>query len=67
MNLGTFLQIVNEGLVPDLLRARGKSICGDRNINEEDYEHNGHNLTITTPRLRWIPTRVHTSWPRQEA
>jgi hypothetical protein len=24
------------------------------------------NLAITTPRLRWLSTRTHMSWPRQE-
>jgi hypothetical protein len=22
---------------------------------------------VTTPRLRWLPTRAHTNWPRQES
>jgi hypothetical protein len=27
---------------------------------------NGRNLALTTPRLRWLPTRAHMSWPHQE-
>jgi hypothetical protein len=44
----------DERLGPDLPRGRGKSFGGDRN------------LAFTTPRLRWLPTRLHMSWPHRE-
>jgi hypothetical protein len=60
------LMVHDERLDPDLLRDRGKSIYEDLNIDEEGSEKNYQNLVITTLRLRWLPTRMHTSWPRQE-
>jgi hypothetical protein len=44
---------------PDLLRGTGKSIGGDLNVDDQTR-------AVTTPRLRWLPTRAHTNWLRQE-
>jgi hypothetical protein len=60
------LKVPNERLDPDLLRGRGKSIDGDLDVDEEGSEQNDQNLAITTPRLHWLPTCVHMSWPHQE-
>jgi hypothetical protein len=56
----------DEKLVLDLPRGRGKSIGGDLDVDQEGSEQINRNLTITTPWLCWLPTRVHTSCPHQE-
>jgi hypothetical protein len=58
--------LYDERLVPDRLRGRRKSLDGDLNVDEEDSQQNKRNSAITTPRLCWLPTHAHTSWPRQE-
>jgi hypothetical protein len=56
----------NERLVHDLPRGIAKLIDEDLNVDEEGFEQNDQNLTITTTRLYWLSTHVHMSWPRQE-
>jgi hypothetical protein len=57
---------LDERLVSNLLRGRDKRVDGDLDVDEEGSEQNNQNLAITTPRLRWLPTRAHTSWPCQK-
>jgi hypothetical protein len=50
----------------DLLRGSGKSIGVDLDVDEEGSEQIYRTLVITTPRLCWLPTCTHMSWPHQE-
>jgi hypothetical protein len=56
----------DERLVPNNLRGRGKSIGRDLDVDEKGSEQINYNIAITTPQLCWLPTCVHTSWPRQK-
>jgi hypothetical protein len=45
---------------PDLPRGMDKSIGGDLDIDDEGSETvSVQTRAVTTPRLRWLPTRAH--------
>jgi hypothetical protein len=48
------LPIVDERLVPDLLRGRGRSIGGDLDVDDEGFEQNFKPFVVTTPLLHWL-------------
>jgi hypothetical protein len=56
----------DELLVPDLPRGSGRSTDGELDVGEEGFRTDDCNLAITTPRLCWLLTHGHMSWPRQE-
>jgi hypothetical protein len=59
------MAVIDERLHPNLLRGRGNSIS-DLDVDEEGSQQNDQTLAITTPRLCWLPTLTHMSWPHQE-
>jgi hypothetical protein len=56
----------DERLDPDLSRDRGKSIGGDRDIDDEGSEQNEWTHAITKTQLYCLSIHAHTNRPHQE-